>query len=44
MKKIQINVDPKVYEKFQKICKERDVHVSQMLRKYMKKVVEEENQ
>jgi len=40
MKKIQINVNEKVYEEFQKLCREYGSSVAVEIRRYMKTEVD----
>ena len=40
MKKIQLNVDEKVYEEFQKLCRDYGSSVAVELRRYMKMEVD----
>ncbi len=41
LKKVQINVDDKIYEAFKKICKEENIPAAIKLRELMKKYVED---
>ena len=41
MKKIQINVDPKIYEEFKAICDNENIPAAIKIRELMKKYVEE---